>query len=103
MICSMNCLMTSSPTDNKETKSILIVEDNEIDSSQIAKIHQEDKLDVTIAATGKEALELVKNEEFDCIILDYTLAGYFGYGSDSRSKQGEKEIDTCDCLFCQRF
>jgi CheY-like chemotaxis protein len=63
---------------NKERKSILVVEDNEIDSSQIAKIHREDLLDVKIAATGKEAIELVKNEEFDCIILDYTLPDISG-------------------------
>ncbi len=63
---------------NKQRKSILVVEDNELDSSQIAKIHREDSLDVTIAATGKEAIELVKNEEFDCIILDYTLPDISG-------------------------
>jgi signal transduction histidine kinase/CheY-like chemotaxis protein len=63
---------------NKETKSILVVEDNEIDSSQIAKIHREDSLLVTIASTGKEALDLVKTQEFDCIILDYTLPDISG-------------------------
>jgi len=64
--------------DKKETKSILIVEDNELDSSQIAKIHQDDKLHVTIATTGKEAIELVNTEEYDCIILDYTLPDISG-------------------------
>ncbi|HKZ38056.1 MAG TPA: response regulator, partial [Chryseolinea sp.] len=63
---------------NKETKSILVVEDNELDSSQIAKMHREDSLSVTIATTGKEALELVKSQEFDCIILDYTLPDMSG-------------------------
>ncbi|MEJ0057714.1 MAG: HAMP domain-containing protein [Bacteroidota bacterium] len=58
---------------NKEIKSILIVEDNEIDSSQIAKIHQDDHLEITIATTGKQAVDLVNEKEYDCIILDYTL------------------------------
>jgi HAMP domain-containing protein/signal transduction histidine kinase/CheY-like chemotaxis protein len=58
---------------NKEKKHILIVEDNEIDSSQIAKMHDDEKLEVTIASTAKEALEKVGSEDFDCIILDYTL------------------------------
>jgi CheY-like chemotaxis protein len=62
----------------KEMKSILVVEDNELDSSQIAKIHREDSLSVTIAATGKEALDLVKSQDFDCIILDYTLPDISG-------------------------
>ncbi len=62
----------------KRTKSLLVVEDNELDSSQIAKMHQEHSLEVTIASTGKEAIELVKNNEFDCIILDYTLPDISG-------------------------
>ncbi|HTJ48635.1 MAG TPA: HAMP domain-containing protein, partial [Cyclobacteriaceae bacterium] len=63
---------------SRESRSILIVEDNELDSSQIAKIHQDEMLHVTIANTGKEAIELVNNEEFDCIILDYTLPDMTG-------------------------
>ena len=62
----------------QRTKNLLVVEDNELDSSQIAKMHQEDSLAVTIAPTGKEAIELVKNKEFDCIILDYTLPDISG-------------------------
>ena len=41
-------------------------------------MHQEDSLVVTIAPTGKEAIELVKSEDFDCIILDYTLPDISG-------------------------
>jgi HAMP domain-containing protein/signal transduction histidine kinase/CheY-like chemotaxis protein len=63
---------------DKQTKRVLIVEDNELDSSQIAKIHQDDKLAITIAASGKEAIDLVNREEFDCIILDYTLPDISG-------------------------
>ncbi|HEU5289879.1 MAG TPA: HAMP domain-containing protein [Cyclobacteriaceae bacterium] len=58
---------------NKAIKNILVIEDNELDSSQIAKIHQDDKLHVTIADNGKKAINLVKEQQFDCIILDYTL------------------------------
>jgi len=63
---------------NKGIKRLLVVEDNELDSSQIAKMYQEDSLSVTIASTGKEAIELVKSEDFDCIILDYTLPDISG-------------------------
>ena len=62
----------------KETKHILIVEDNETDSSQIAKMHEDENLKVTVANTGKDALRLVQEKEFDCIILDYTLADIEG-------------------------
>ncbi len=64
--------------DGKKNKHILVVEDNELDSSQIAKIHQDDMLNVTIASTGIEALELIRQEDYDCIILDYTLPDISG-------------------------
>jgi CheY-like chemotaxis protein len=57
----------------KTIKSILVVEDNDIDSSQIAKILQDEMIKVTIATTGKKAMKLIKDQPFDCIILDYTL------------------------------
>ena len=62
----------------KSLKSILIVEDNEIDSLQIAKLHQDENLQVTIASTAKHAIELVIEKDFDCIILDYTLPDMSG-------------------------
>jgi len=63
---------------NKEKKGLLIVEDNEIDSSAIAKIHQDDNLQITIATTGKEAIELIDKKDYDCIVLDYTLPDISG-------------------------
>jgi CheY-like chemotaxis protein len=62
----------------KQVKQVLVIEDNELDSSQIAKILQEDNVLVSIAATGERALEQVSTKEFDCIILDYTLPDISG-------------------------
>ncbi len=58
---------------NKAVRNVLVIEDNELDSSQIAKMHQDEKLNVTIADNGKKAMKLMKEQPFDCIILDYTL------------------------------
>ncbi len=45
---------------NRKPKELLIVEDNELDSSQIAKILDNGELlNITIATTGKDALELI--------------------------------------------
>jgi CheY-like chemotaxis protein len=63
---------------NKEKRQLLIVEDNEIESSQIVKTLQEDNIEITIASTGKKALELIKEKQFDTIILDYTLPDISG-------------------------
>jgi HAMP domain-containing protein/signal transduction histidine kinase/CheY-like chemotaxis protein len=59
---------------NRKPKELLIVEDNEIDSSQIAKILDNGELlNITIAATGKHALDLITNHSYDCIIVDFML------------------------------
>jgi signal transduction histidine kinase/CheY-like chemotaxis protein/HAMP domain-containing protein len=55
-------------------RHLLIVEDNQMDSSQIAKIMDNGELiDITIADTGKEGIELIANNQYDCIIVDYML------------------------------
>jgi HAMP domain-containing protein/signal transduction histidine kinase/CheY-like chemotaxis protein len=70
----------------KETRQVLVVEDNELDSSQIAKILTGDNIQLSIAETGKRALELMSQQPFDCIILDYTMPDI--PGSDLISKVG---------------
>jgi len=58
----------------RKEKRLLLVEDNEIDSSQIAKVLENaDLLAIEIADTGKKALELLRQNEYDCIIVDYML------------------------------
>jgi CheY-like chemotaxis protein len=57
----------------KETKKILVVEDNEVDSSQIVKMLGGDNIEVTLAETAEKSLHAINNKDFDCIILDYTL------------------------------
>jgi HAMP domain-containing protein/signal transduction histidine kinase/CheY-like chemotaxis protein len=63
---------------DKDDKKVLVVEDNELDSQEIAKLHTDEHVGVTIASTGKEAVKLVKEESFDCIILDYKLPDISG-------------------------
>jgi len=59
-------------------KNILIVEDNELDSSQIAKMLQDERMSISIAETGKDGAELMSKKDFDCIILDYSLPDISG-------------------------
>jgi HAMP domain-containing protein/signal transduction histidine kinase/DNA-binding response OmpR family regulator len=55
-------------------KHVLVVEDNELDYSGIAKIlHHDDHVAIHIADTGRKALEMIKEHEYDCIIVDYML------------------------------
>jgi len=58
----------------RKTKRLLIVEDNEIDSSQIAKVLENGSLiEIEVASTGKQALEMIRNNHYDCVTVDYML------------------------------
>ena len=64
---------------NRKTRNLLIVEDNEFDASQMAKILQNgDMVNIEIAGTGKLALDLIKENIYDCIIVDYLLPDLSG-------------------------
>ncbi|MFL5764106.1 MAG: HAMP domain-containing protein [Bacteroidia bacterium] len=59
--------------DSRETKELLIVEDNEVEASQVVKLLHEDNVRITTAASGEEAVKLMNEKQFDTVILDYTL------------------------------
>jgi CheY-like chemotaxis protein len=55
-------------------KKLLLIEDNEIESSQIAKLLENDELlEMHIASTGHEGLHMIRENVYDCIIVDYLL------------------------------
>ena len=63
----------------RKTKNVLVVEDNELDSSQIARILDNgDLINIEIANSGKDGLELVKKKTYDCIIVDFMLPDISG-------------------------
>src|SRR6202042_1074280 len=75
----------------KIVKKVLVVEDNEIDSSQIVKILGNGILEVTIASTGEQALKENDIKSFDCIILDYTLPDISGPDLLDKVASGKKK------------
>ena len=59
---------------NNKPLNVLVIEDNEMDSSQVAKILDNgDMIQIEIASTGTKGLELIKENNYDCIIVDYML------------------------------
>jgi len=58
----------------RKTRKLLVIEDNELDSSQIAKILDNgDILDIEVVVSGLKAIDLIKANAYDCIIVDYML------------------------------
>jgi DNA-binding response OmpR family regulator len=90
---SLNELFDDIVSYSKKTqKRILVVEDNELESSQIAKMLETSKMKVDIAATGQQALEQIASEDYDCIILDYTLPDITGLDLVNRVSETKKKL-----------
>jgi signal transduction histidine kinase/CheY-like chemotaxis protein len=66
--------------DYKRRKEVLVVDDNELDREQIVNILDCGELiNITVASTGMQALELVKDNPYDCVIVDFMLPDIAGY------------------------
>ena len=63
----------------KDIKDLLIVEDNESMQKAIITLLGEDKLKITAVGLGKKAIEKIKKNKFDCIVLDLSLPDITGF------------------------
>jgi HAMP domain-containing protein/CheY-like chemotaxis protein len=60
-------------------KRLLVVEDNPAEQLSIRELLGYDDIDVDVAATGAEALQLLNQEQFDCAVLDLRLPDMTGF------------------------
>jgi CheY-like chemotaxis protein len=60
-------------------KRLLVVEDNPAEQLSIRELLGHDDIDVSIAASGAEALSAVKEQPFDCVVLDLRLPDMTGF------------------------
>ena len=60
-------------------KRLLVIEDNPAEQLSIRELLGYDDIDVVAAATGNEALEAVRRESFDCVVLDLRLPDMSGF------------------------
>ncbi|MGO8796511.1 MAG: HAMP domain-containing protein, partial [Candidatus Sulfotelmatobacter sp.] len=60
-------------------KRLLVVEDNPAEQMSIKALLGYDDIDVTVVATGAEAIEVVQQQAFDCVVLDLRLPDISGF------------------------
>jgi CheY-like chemotaxis protein len=60
-------------------KHLLIVEDNPAEQLSVKELLNHDDLDITISATGKEALTILAEQPIDCMVLDLRLPDMSGF------------------------
>jgi len=58
---------------NKKAKSLLLVDDNEQELEMIVKAVSAPDIAIVQAKTAKEAITLIRERNFDCIVLDLVL------------------------------
>jgi len=71
----------------RPNKSLLIIEDNEQQRSAISELIGGDgDVDITSAASGEEALQILRDRHFDCMVLDLGLPDMNGFEFISRMR-----------------
>ena len=57
----------------RPVKKLLVIEDDAAQSLNITNILGDGDIEITVAATGSDAIKLVGEQQFDCVILDLGL------------------------------
>jgi CheY-like chemotaxis protein len=71
---------------------ILLVEDNEINQQVATEILTNAGLQVTLAINGQEAVDMVKENEFDAVLMDIQMPVMDGYEATKIIRMWEKEL-----------
>jgi len=74
-------------------KRLLIVEDNPAEQLSISELLGHDDIEVSVAATGTEALEAINQQPFDCMVLDLKLPDMSGFEVLERLRDTESSRD----------
>ncbi|MDZ4860330.1 MAG: response regulator, partial [Candidatus Hydrogenedentes bacterium] len=60
-------------------KRLLVVEDNDIERDSIVELLAHDDLDISVARTGAETMQMLLDQPFDCCVLDLRLPDMSGF------------------------
>jgi CheY-like chemotaxis protein/signal transduction histidine kinase/HAMP domain-containing protein len=60
-------------------RRLLVVEDNDVERMSIQSLIEHDDVQIATVATGAEALQRLRTEEFDCVVLDLSLPDMSGF------------------------
>jgi signal transduction histidine kinase/CheY-like chemotaxis protein len=63
---------------DKSTRQILMIGENEKYTSQLEKSYPDNAVQVLVAKTGHESIDILKTKELDCIVVDYDLEDISG-------------------------
>jgi CheY-like chemotaxis protein len=61
------------------TKRLLVIEDNDIERESIVSLMHHDDIEIQGAATGSDALRMLREQVFDCCVVDLRLPDMSGF------------------------
>jgi hypothetical protein len=74
----------------KSVKQLLIVEDNATEAKSLVALLEDGGVEITVAASGEEAIGLLSSGSFDCMVLDLALPDMSGFELLERIAASEK-------------
>ncbi|NMO97281.1 response regulator [Paenibacillus lemnae] len=77
----------------KTMKQLLIVEDDDIQRLSIIELIDHDDVTITAVSTGGEALEKLRQQRFDCMVLDLMLTDMTGFALLDQIREDENLVD----------
>jgi|TARA_R100000479_G_scaffold34767_1_gene15194 hypothetical protein len=75
-----------------ENKSVLVVEDNKINQMITKKILEKNHMKCMVADNGMDAIKIVKENEFDVILMDIHMPGISGIEATQKIRGFDKQI-----------
>lgn len=75
----VNVLRSLEAKISQNVRRVLIVEDNDVQRDAVAKLIGSPEVETVCAATAAECLALLKDQTFDCMVLDLSLPDASGY------------------------
>jgi HAMP domain-containing protein/CheY-like chemotaxis protein/signal transduction histidine kinase len=80
-------------------RRLLIVEDNPSEQLAIRELIQHDDVEIASAASGREALQSLRDEDWDCVVLDLKLPDMSGFDVLERLREAEAVRDVPVVVF----
>jgi len=62
-----------------QTRRLLVVEDNDAERISVVELIRHDDIEIETASTGAEALRKMREQRFDCVVLDLKLPDISGF------------------------
>ena len=76
-------------------KRLLVVEDNEVERMSIRELLGYDDIEIVTAGTGADALNILRDDPCDCVVLDLRLPDMTGFEVLEKIREDAARCPTC--------